>query len=168
MAAVECTILLAVTWLFAFGLCDIPKITEDPQSVNASVRDIVSFTCMANGTKESPSWNIDGVDFFVSELPSNMDYSRTGHQLIVNVITSTPNRSTFYCFYVVHTSVQFERIKSKDATLFCSTCTGTATAPRTERLRGKTSVTSKAQIFAECHGIIIFTSIIHGLYFHLS
>ena len=94
-------------------------IVEDPQSVsNAEIGDEVSFTCKMEGTDEPPSWNINGVDFYVSELPSNMFYHRYEYQLRVVVTTTLLNRSTFYCFYVEYSSGHFTRIRSRSATLF--------------------------------------------------
>ena len=99
-------------------------IVEGPQPVyNAKIGDEVSFTCRVEGTDEPPSWNINGVDFYVSELPSTMFYSMPEHQLKVMVTTAALDRSMFYCFYVEYFFGNFTRNRSKSAGLFIAAST---------------------------------------------
>ena len=90
------------------------QITEGPKTIyNATINDEVFFSCQVEGTEESPSWNINGQDFFVTELPPKFSF-RQG-RLIVKVTTMKLNGSVLYCFYDLSPSGM---IKSQPASLF--------------------------------------------------
>lgn len=90
------------------------RITEGPMTIyDAKINTNVSFSCKAEGTEESPSWNINGSNYFITDLPPNYRFHQG--KLKIAIITTKLNGTVLYCFYDIFPSGQ---IKSQNARLF--------------------------------------------------
>ena len=90
------------------------QITEGPKTIyNATIHDEVFFSCKVEGTEESPSWNINGKDYFSTDLPPIYVFSQGA--LKVMITTFKLNGSVLFCFYDLFPC---EVIKSQSASLF--------------------------------------------------
>ena len=79
------------------------------------------FECGYSGTTESPSWHINGIPFFVTELWP--PYSYYDSSLIISSVTAAMNNSVYNCFFDIH-------IISNDATLVILPYSDVAMLPR--------------------------------------
>ena len=96
------------------------QITRSPQTVtNATIGGTVTFECGFSGTTQSPSWNIDGKDYYTSELQSPHMYDASSMSLIVSPVEKRLNNSVYYCFFVTYSEEEsrFVTISSEHAVL---------------------------------------------------
>ena len=79
----------------------------------------MTFECGFSGITESPSWNINGEDYFVSELPPPHIYNVSLMSLIISPVERRLNNSVYYCFFVTYSPIErkFVRIRSDHAVL---------------------------------------------------
>ena len=76
------------------------QIIHSPRTVtNATIGGTVTFECGFSGTTESPIWNINGEDYFVSELPPPHVYDGSSMSLIISPVERRMNNSVYYCFF---------------------------------------------------------------------
>lgn len=76
----------------------------------------MDFKCITEGTTSPPSWNINGRDYRMTELPLNHKYYSEGY-LEITQISLAINNSEYYCFYEPYIDGVFIRIESVHATL---------------------------------------------------
>ena len=79
----------------------------------------MTFECGFSGTTQSPSWNIDGKDYYTSELQSPHMYDASSMSLIISPVEKRLNNSVYYCFFVTYSEEEsrFVRISSDHAVL---------------------------------------------------
>ena len=96
------------------------EIIEGPLSVtNASVGGTVNFKCVTDGAASPPIWNINLMNYRVSDLPLSHEYYSEGY-LEIFPITLPMNNSVYYCFYKPYVNGGFTKVKSENATLLIS------------------------------------------------
>ena len=69
-----------------------------PQSQNVTVGNTFFFQCTNPDISSPPTWIIDGIYYFPSQLPPNLCVNSTG---LVGVATKELDQSTFQCIFVV-------------------------------------------------------------------
>ena len=74
----------------------------EPQSQIVNLGDPFFFQCTIPDITSPPTWIIDGVHYFPSQLPPNLCVNSTG---LVGVATKGLNQSTFQCSFVVLTLI---------------------------------------------------------------
>ena len=79
----------------------------------------MTFECIFSGTTQSPSWNIDGENYYISELPPKHAYDVPSMSLIISPVERRMNNSVYYCFFVTYSEAesQFVTISSEHAVL---------------------------------------------------
>ena len=97
------------------------------------------FECGYSGTTESPSWHINGIPFFVTDLLP--PYSYYDSSLIIFPVTAALNNSVYNCFFEIHINIKSDdamlvilsnsglpHIYTPRHTLLCSSCKDTASS----------------------------------------
>ena len=80
------------------------EIVGDPQTIpNATIGGTASFECIINSETVLPSWNINGIDFSVTELPPGVSFDSNSFSKVLTVspVTKEMNNSCFYCFLLL-------------------------------------------------------------------
>ena len=93
---------LSKTYLLLIILASVEslEITGNPQSVtNATVGGNATFECTLSSESASPSWNINGIDYQVTDLPfghyfQSVSFSK---RLIVNPMLKKMNNTSIFC-----------------------------------------------------------------------
>lgn len=78
-------------------------IVSGPHSIsNASLGSSVRFECVMSSENIYPSWNIDGTDYQITDLPSGYDFMSISYSkvLILNSVQQEMNNSCYYCYVV--------------------------------------------------------------------
>ena len=68
-----------------------------PQSQTVNESQVFVFPCSSSTVSSSPTWIINGVHYFPSELPSNYCVNQTG---LIVLATADLNQSTYQCAFV--------------------------------------------------------------------
>ena len=77
------------------------EIIRGPLNVsNATVGGVANFECILSSESTSPRWNINGIDFTVTNLPTGYDFECNSNSkvLTVNPVRQEMNNSCIYCF----------------------------------------------------------------------
>ena len=82
-----------------FPLADVAMILS-PQSQTVDESQEFVFPCANPSVSSPPTWIINGVHYFPSELPSNYCINATG---LIGVATADLNQSTYQCVFVTAT-----------------------------------------------------------------
>jgi hypothetical protein len=94
---------LSKTYLLLIILASVEslEITGNPQSVtNATVGGNATFECTLSSESASPSWNINGIDYQVTDLPFGYYFQSVSFskRLIVNPVLKKMNNTSIFCF----------------------------------------------------------------------
>ena len=77
------------------------EIIRGPLNVsNATVGGVANFECILSSESTSPRWNINGIDFTVTNLPTGYEFESNSNSkvLTVNPVQQNMNNSCIYCF----------------------------------------------------------------------
>ena len=77
------------------------EIIRGPLNVsNATVGGVANFECILSSESTSPRWNINGIDFTVTNLPTDFHFESNSNSkvLTVNPVRQEMNNSCIYCF----------------------------------------------------------------------
>ena len=79
----------------------------------------MTFQCGFSGTPDRPRWNIDGENYYTSELPPQHVYDVSSMSLIISPVESGMNNSVYYCFFVTYSEMErrYVTISSEHAML---------------------------------------------------
>ena len=92
------------------------EIIRGPLNVsNAVIGGTASFECILSSASQFPRWNINGIDFTVTNLPTGFEFESHSYSkvLTVNPVRQEMNNSVFSCFLLF----LYERKESARATL---------------------------------------------------
>lgn len=77
------------------------EITSGPRSVtNATVGGNATFECILSSESVSPSWNINGIDYQVTDLPFGYVFRSVSFskRLIVSSLVEEMNNTSIFCY----------------------------------------------------------------------
>ena len=76
-------------------------IVQDPENVtNATLGSTIRFECVMSRQSFFPGWNINGIDYAVTDLPLGHSFMRESYTmiLIVGPLQMAMNNSCYYCY----------------------------------------------------------------------
>ena len=73
------------------------SVLGSPQSQTVNELEVFVFPCSSSTVSSLPTWIINGVHYFPSELPPNYCVNQTG---LIGVATADLNQSTYQCAFV--------------------------------------------------------------------
>ncbi len=92
------------------------EIIEGPQDQHVCPGGRALFQCEYTGTNYLPYWEINGVAYSATNLPSRFHYSTEG--LVLEPVHSSDHEMTVTCLFVLYDSGAFHRLSSDSARLF--------------------------------------------------
>ena len=106
------------------------EITGNPQSVtNATVGGNATFECTLSSESASPSWNINGIDYQVTDLPFRYYFQSVSFskRLIANPVLKKMNNTSIFCF-ILNFNGRQESLPAKLIIIHELTTTSTTTS----------------------------------------